>query len=92
MGSNISKTKDEEKEDINTKDQHGETLLYKAAEAGDVNKCKELLQKGAKTEIADIRGLTPLFRAAVRGYVDVCQLLLEEGAKVDHVNNQGNCR
>ena len=74
---------------MNEQESKGKTLLYKAAEAGDVTKCEELLSRGANTEIANENGWTPLFIAARRGHIDVCEVLLKAGAAVDHDDKNG---
>ncbi len=58
----------------------GWTDLHKAASAGDVERVKELLKKGANPNTKDIDGQTPLHMAASGGHFDVVKLLLEHGA------------
>ena len=57
--------------DVNVRDSDGETLLHKAARAGDVRECEELLSRGADTEAADKFGRTPLFVAARWGHNEI---------------------
>jgi ankyrin repeat protein len=58
----------------------GRTNLHKAAFAGDVERVKELLKKGADPNTKDKKGRTPLHAAAYKGHVEVVKLLLEHGA------------
>ena len=50
--------------------------LHRAALAGNVERVKELLKKGANPNTQDKYGWTPLHKAALRGHVDVVKLLL----------------
>ena len=77
--------------DVNVQNSDGETMLYKAAEAGDLRKCEDLLLKGANTEIANNWSVwTPLIIAAGRGHIDVSKVLLRAGAAVDAVTKWGD--
>jgi hypothetical protein len=54
--------------------------LHSAASAGDAERVRELLKKGADPNAKNEYGLTPLHIAAIRGRVDVVRFLLEHGA------------
>jgi ankyrin repeat protein len=47
------------------------TALHKAALAGDAERVKELLKKGADPNAQDKDGYTPLHKAAEKGHVEV---------------------
>jgi cytohesin len=53
--------------------------LHSAASAGDAERVRELLKKGADPNAKNERGWTPLHLAAFWGRVDVVKLLLEHG-------------
>jgi ankyrin repeat protein len=57
-----------------------QTDLHKAASAGDVERVKELLKKGADPNTKDEKGRTPSHEAAYWGHVNVVRLLLVYGA------------
>ena len=63
--------------------------LHAAAEEGNVDLVKSLLERGADINDRDAYGGTPLYRAAAQGNVEVVDLLIEQGAEVDSPNNQG---
>jgi ankyrin repeat protein len=59
------------------------TPLHVAADIGDVEKCKLLLNSGAPVNASTPDGSTPIFFAAVWNRKPVCDLLLARGAKLD---------
>ena len=59
-------------------------LFSQAVVAGDIEVCKELLEKNAfYVNEADEIGLTQLHYAAMSGQTDLCRLLFQHGAKAD---------
>lgn len=64
-------------------DFHSMTPLHVAANIGDVEKCKVLLDSGAEINAATADGATPIFFAAVWKHKPVCDLLLAKGARLD---------
>lgn len=71
------------------KDPEGNTALYNAAKAGNINKVKDLLKHGADPNVCSEHHLTPLHSAAYWGEVEIVELLLKHGAKVDIDNGKG---
>lgn len=69
--------------DVNTAQGDGMTALHWAAERGDAELTRALLQAGAEAEaVTRIGQYTPLHIAAARGATEVALTLLEEGAAV----------
>src|ERR1051325_4130337 len=69
-----------------------ELELLDAAEAGDVEKVKSLLQRGVNADARDNRGMpfnnTPLMYAAKKGSLEIVELLLQARADV-HATDTG---
>lgn len=64
-------------------------LLHSLAQQGDLERIRELLDKGeAKATDVDAEGITALHWAAMNSAMDVCRLLLERGAEVDAVGGE----
>ena len=65
--------------------------LLDASKAGNLEKVRDLLNKGANvnTKHAD-NGMTPLMNACKKGHLDVIQELLAHNAVVDIEDNFGN--
>ena len=66
-----------------------DTALLDAARVGNVTRVRELLAKGANTDISDRRGYTPLMWASAGGNLELVQELLARGAAVDRRANDG---
>ena len=64
--------------------------LMAAAEKGNTDVVKDLLDKGAQVDARTYRGYTPLRHAAFNGYTDTARLLLDRGAQVDAMDNDDN--
>ena len=63
--------------------------LLDAAEIGDVEVCRLLIEQGADVNATDDGGITPLHCAATEGHVDVCRFLIEQGAIVHATDRDG---
>ena len=63
--------------------------LHAAAEEGNINAVKSLLERGVDIDGRNARYETPLDRAAEKGHVDVVRLLVERGAEVDSCDERG---
>jgi len=63
--------------------------LHTAAEEGNIDTVKSLLERGVDVNARNASDQTPLARAATKGYVDVVRLLIERGAEVDSRNKLG---
>ncbi len=57
--------------------------LLAAARAGDGSVVRELLDKGADVDSADVCGWTPLIAASAGGHREIVELLLDRGAKIN---------
>ena len=57
------------------------TPLSYAAEKGDTELCKLLLEHGAEVNAEDKNGKMPLHLAKEEGHTETCKLLLQYGAK-----------
>ena len=75
--------------DSEQRDKRGRTLLYLAAEKGDVSQVKSLLDKVEHPDQRDDCKWTPLMRAAQNGHLEVSKLLLMSGADVNAVDKGG---
>jgi len=63
--------------------------LVLAAERGNLEIVKFLVERGVKIESKDVDGATPLYGAAFNGRMSVVQYLVEKGADVNAANNNG---
>ena len=63
--------------------------ILEAAETGDLEKVKSLIESGADVNIKNNGGWSPLYMAAAGGHLDVVKLLIAKGANVNTSNNFG---
>ena len=63
--------------------------LHKAANAGNLERVKLLVEQGADKDKGNSIGDTPLFRASCNGHLDVVQYLVEQGASLNKSNVHG---
>jgi ankyrin repeat protein len=65
--------------------------MFTAAQRGDVEKVRLLLEKGADINYKDkiVLGHTPMTIAAAWGHTEIVKLLLDHGASVNQQNNDG---
>ena len=77
--------------DVHLGSKSGFTPLMFAAQQGDIESARILLEAGAKAdELMPKTGLTPLLVASASGFEDVTTLLLERGANPEMVDSRGN--
>ncbi|WP_425385027.1 ankyrin repeat domain-containing protein [Wolbachia endosymbiont (group B) of Schoenobius gigantella] len=69
--------------DINAQGKLGRTSLHLASGAGEWDKAKLLLDRGANTEVQDEFDYTPIFLATQSGKCSIVKLLLDRGANID---------
>ncbi len=75
--------------DVDTVDRDGRTALHRAAEQGDLDETKSLLERGASVDARDHCRWTPMMRAAQKGHLTVVELLLETGADLNARDKDG---
>ena len=63
--------------------------LVLAAERGNLEIVKFLIERGVKIESKDVDGATALYGAALNGRTSVVQYLVEKGADVNAADNEG---
>ena len=73
-------------EDVNMKDEIGQTLLHMATEQGHISLAAFLISKGADVHSKDDYGRTPLH---VAENVEVARIFVSQGADVQAKNNWG---
>jgi len=69
--------------DVLFADDNGETYLFKAAQAGDLEQVKVQIENGADVHKKTFRGETPLYAAVGSGSLEVVKYLLENGSESD---------
>lgn len=74
---------------INGLDQHGWTVLHRAAFKGHTDMVRLLIEKGVNIDAKDEEGYTSLHCAVESGNADVLELLVKKGADVKARTNKG---
>lgn len=74
---------------LNTGDNHGQTPIMFACNAGNYKCVKSLIEMHAEINLRDKEGSTPIMFAAQYGYDPIVKLLLENGADKDLKGNHG---
>ncbi|KAK1853007.1 rolling pebbles-like protein [Colletotrichum chrysophilum] len=64
------------------------SLMSVAAQAGNLQVVRALLERGDDINQTDRRGVPPIYAAAARGHVEVVSLLLQHGATVNNDSGQ----
>jgi len=77
-------------DDLNERDDEGNTSLITAVENGDTEVVQLLLDKGADIETENYDGSTALIWAAANGHTEVVKLLLDKGANIQARNVHGH--
>ncbi|MDY6980727.1 MAG: ankyrin repeat domain-containing protein [Pseudomonadota bacterium] len=75
--------------DLQARDGRGRTALYLAAEQGDLDAVKRLINKGAVIDARDNCSWTPMMRAAQNGHLPVVRELLAAGAELNAQDKEG---
>ncbi|XP_071846169.1 uncharacterized protein [Apostichopus japonicus] len=70
-------------------DQGGQTALMCAAQLGNLDLVKELLQREADVRAMDEDKWTPLIFAAREGHLDIVKALVDKGSVIDHADVNG---
>lgn len=76
-------------ENINSKDENGNTALHSAAELSSAKTVKLLIEKGADVNSKNNQGEIPLHRAAYRGKVKNVKEIIKAGSDVNAVDKFG---
>ncbi|GMI11417.1 hypothetical protein TrRE_jg3932 [Triparma retinervis] len=67
-----------------------DTPLHKAANTGDLNQVKAILEEGEiEVDAPGAAERRPLHRAAGGNHLEICKFLVEKGAKVDQTDKSG---
>jgi ankyrin repeat protein len=64
--------------------------LIEAADSGETDKVRALLEEGADVHATDDNGLTALWKAAAWGYTEIVRSLLDAGADVNTKAEDGS--
>lgn len=75
--------------DVDEKGKYGHTKLHDAAEIGDVDAVRSLLEQGASCGARDYFGETPLHYAAENGFYEAVKVLVASGSDMSVYDNMG---
>ncbi len=76
-------------EDYEARDLRGRTPIIVAAEEGNLERVRFLMDKGVRIDAGDDCNWTAMMRAAAGGYREIMELLLDEGADINHLEKSG---
>ena len=71
---------------LNYKDINGKTVLYCAAQRGDLKLVKQLIKLGAHPTIADDNGFTPLMASVTHNFISIVKYLLKLPSVINEIN------
>ncbi|WP_353279003.1 ankyrin repeat domain-containing protein [Wolbachia endosymbiont (group B) of Longitarsus flavicornis] len=77
--------------DINKRNEEGETILHQAVEISDYKTVRLLIKKGAEVNARDKNGYTPLHCAVFAKSLENVKVLLREGAEVNATQYVSGC-
>jgi len=77
-------------EDINVRDEDGQTALHWACDANHLEIVRFLLSNGADVNVQDKGMQTPLHFALISGHEDIAKNLIQAGANIDALDEDGN--
>ncbi|MBN1170249.1 ankyrin repeat domain-containing protein [Candidatus Micrarchaeota archaeon] len=67
---------------VDARDEYGNTALILAAQKGNLDSCRILVENGANVNVQSKSGITPIVAASASGNIDVVGYLLEKGGKI----------
>lgn len=73
----------DQRDEVNDKDDHGQTALCVASQHGHTVVVHALLVTGADVNLPDKKGFTPLMLSARTGFADTVKVLIDHGADVE---------
>lgn len=77
------------KRPLNTRDNNGQTAVFRAVQSYDVKKLFECLQRGDNPNIGDVKGITPLLLATWQCEASMVSRLLLSGGNPNLSNKEG---
>ena len=74
---------------VDAPDENGETVLFVAAQCGDIGCIESLVRLNADVNQRNMKGRTPLFSAAMNGNIECVKGLVRLNAAVNVIDTQG---
>ncbi|WP_369800005.1 ankyrin repeat domain-containing protein [Wolbachia endosymbiont of Ctenocephalides felis wCfeT] len=84
----LKELKEKQFQEINSKDEKGNTILHLAAEYASGETIKLLIEKGADINAKNDKGETPLHRAAHKGKVRNVRGIIKTGCDINARDNE----
>lgn len=63
--------------------------IWHAAQTGDFDRLRKLIQRGEDVDRTDLAGYTALHYASRNGFLEICNYLIRNGANVDAITRAG---